>query len=240
MTWADLRRNLTLANSDYIASVFEGYHHVKPHIVFPPAPGHFTVQPWAEKKAQIVCLGRMAPEKDLPKVVEIIRQLRALGHDLSLIVIGTWDCSGAYRRNLRRLLAQHRDWVRCEEDITRQEVIRLLEESRYGIHGMVGEHFGMAVAEMQQAGCIVFVPHIGGPVEVVGHEPRLIYASVEEAVTKIDAVLHDPILQTELYQRALRQRVLFTTERFVCEIQEIVRQFVRASSTTSEVSSPLR
>jgi glycosyltransferase involved in cell wall biosynthesis len=239
MTWADLRHNLTLANSDYIASVFEGYHHVKPRIVFPPAPGHFTVQPWAEKKAQIVYLGRMAPEKDLPKVIEIIRQLRALGHDLSLIVIGTWDCSEAYRRNLRRLLTQHRDWVRCEQGITRQEVIRLLEESRYGIHGMVGEHFGMAVAEMQQAGCIVFVPHIGGPVEIVGHEPRLIYASVEEAVTKIDAVLRDPILQTELYQHSLRQRVLFTTERFVCEIQEIVRQFVRASSTTSEVSSPL-
>ena len=58
-------------------------------------------------------------------------------------------------------------------------------------------------------------------------------------MTKIDAVLRDPMLQTKLYHQALRQRVLFTTERFVGEIQEIVRQFVRASSTTSEVSSPL-
>ena len=239
MAWADLRRNLTLANSNYIASIFEGYHNVKPRIVFPPAPGHFTVKPWAEKKDQIVCLGRIATDKDLPKVIEIIRQLRVLGHDLSLIVIGTWDCSGAYRRNLRRLLEQHRDWVRLEQDIPRQKVVRLLEESRYGIHGMVGEHFGMAVAEMQQAGCIVFVPHIGGPVEIVGHEPRVIYASVEEAVTKIDAVLRDSGLQTELYHHALRQRELFTTERFVREIQEIVRQFGHASSTGPDVSSPV-
>jgi hypothetical protein len=52
-------------------------------------------------------------------------------------------------------------------------------------------------------------------------------------------MLRDPMLQIDLYQRALRQRVLFTTERFVGEIQEIVHQFVRASSTTSEVASPL-
>jgi glycosyltransferase involved in cell wall biosynthesis len=191
-TWADLRRNLTLANSDYIASIFEAYHNVKPRTVFPAAPGHFTVRPWAEKKDQIVCLGRIAPEKDLPKVEEITRQLRALGHNLPLLVIGTWNCSGAYRCNLHRLLEQYRDWVQLEQDIPRQDVVRLLEESRYGMHGMVGEYFGMAVAEMQRAGSVVFVPHIGGPVETVGHEPRVIYASVEEAVTKINAVLCDP------------------------------------------------
>jgi glycosyltransferase involved in cell wall biosynthesis len=125
-TRASLRRNLTLANSNYIASLFEAYHHVKPHIVVPPAPGHVTVQPWAEKKEQMVCLGRLAPEKDLPKIIEIIRQLRARGHALSLIVIGTWNCSGAYRRHLHRLVEQHRDWVRLEQDLSRQEVVRLL------------------------------------------------------------------------------------------------------------------
>jgi hypothetical protein len=40
------------------------------------------------------------------------------------------------------------------------------------------DSYRMAVAEMQQAGCIVCVPASGGPVEIVGHEPRVLYASV--------------------------------------------------------------
>ena len=137
------------------------------------------------------------------------------------------------------MLEQHRDWVRPEQDRTRQEVVRLLEESRYGIHGMVGEHFGMAVAEMQRAGCIVFVPHVGGPVEIVGHEPRVCYSSIKEAVSKIDAVLRNPGIQAELYHHALRQRELFTTERFVREIRESVRQFVHTPANASDISSPV-
>jgi glycosyltransferase involved in cell wall biosynthesis len=104
---------------------------------------------------------------------------------------------------------------------------------------MVGEHFGMAVAEMQRAGCIVFVPHIGGPLEIVGHEPRVIYASVEEAVTKMDAVLRNPGWQTELYHCALLQGELFTTERFVRQIQESVRQFIHTSANASDIASPV-
>jgi glycosyltransferase involved in cell wall biosynthesis len=237
-TPASLRRNLTLVNSQYIASLFEACHKIKPRIVFPPVPGQFTVLPWAEKKPQIVCLGRIFPGKDVPKVVEIVRQLRGLGHDLRLLIIGSWNCSRGYRRRLAPVLTQHHDWITLVQDISRQEVVRLLEESRYGIHGMIGEHFGMAVAEMQRAGCIVFVPDLGGPVEIVGHESRVIYGSVADAVRKMDTVLRHPGLQTELYQHALRQREVFTTERFVREIQEVVREFVHPAASASDGSCP--
>jgi glycosyltransferase involved in cell wall biosynthesis len=42
---------------------------------------------------------------------------------------------------------------------------------RYGIHGMLDEHFGMAPAELAAAGCIVFVPNDGGQVEIVDDDP---------------------------------------------------------------------
>ncbi len=149
------------------------------------------------------------------------------GHALLLIIIGVWDCLGAYRRHLRRVLECHRDWVRLAQDISREEVVCLLEASRYGLHGMVGEQFGMAVAEMQRAGCIFFVPHMGGPVEIVGHEPRVLYASVEEAVTKMDAVLRDPGLQMDLYHQALRQRELFTTEALCARCRRVSASLCR-------------
>ena len=48
---------------------------------------------------------------------------------------------------------------------------------RYGIHGMREEHFGMAPAELARAGAIVWVPRGGGQMEIVGHEPALMFDS---------------------------------------------------------------
>jgi glycosyltransferase involved in cell wall biosynthesis len=225
-TRASLRRNLTLVNSGYVGSMYRMLYDVEPQVVFPPVPGTFTVKPWAAKRNRIVCLGRIAPEKDLPRVIEIVRRVRAQGRELSLLVIGTWNCSASYARALRRLFEAHRDWITLRHEVTRDELVTLLEESRYGLHGMRDEHFGMAVAEMQRAGCVVFVPHGGGPREIIGQEPRLLYASVDEAVAKIGAVLRDPARQAALYQQALQRRELFTAERFMGEMREVVRRFL--------------
>ena len=64
-TWADLRRNLTLANADYIASIFEAYHNRQAAYCLPCGSGPFTVR--GREKDQIVFLGRIAPEKACPR-----------------------------------------------------------------------------------------------------------------------------------------------------------------------------
>ena len=43
----------------------------------------------------------------------------------------------------------------------------------------------MAPAELARAGAIVWVPRGGGQMEIVGHEPALMYDSDDDAVTKI-------------------------------------------------------
>ena len=222
-----LRRNVTLANSAYTASLFQTLHGVPARVVHPPAPGHFAARPWSERKNRVVCVGRILPGKDVPRVVEIVGRLRALGHELSLVVVGAWSCSSSYRRDVGRLLERHRAWVSHEPDLSRDELTRLLAESRYGIHAMVGEPFGMAVAEMQRAGCIAFVPRVGGPSEIVGHEPRVVYGSVDEAVAHADEVLRDPRLQAKLHTHALARGDLFTVERFTAQIREHVDRFAR-------------
>ena len=50
---------------------------------------------------------------------------------------------------------------------------------------MEEEHFGMVVAEMIKAACIVFVPKGGGQVEIVGEDERMIYDDMIEASEKI-------------------------------------------------------
>ena len=64
---------------------------------------------------------------------------------------------------------------------------RLISTHRYGLHAMEAEPFGMAVAELLSGGCIPFVHDGGGQVEIVDHDPRLIYNSVADAAGKISS-----------------------------------------------------
>jgi glycosyltransferase involved in cell wall biosynthesis len=96
---------------------------------------------------------------------------------------------------------------------------------RYGIHGMREEHFGMAPAEMVRAGCIVWVPGGGGQVEIVGDEPRLLYASEDDAVEKIARTLADPAEEDRLRDRLDRRALRFTTAHFVDQVRRIVAEF---------------
>ena len=78
---------------------------------------------------------------------------------------------------------------------------------------MVGEHFGIAPAELQRGGCITFVPDDGGVVEIVGGDERLIYHSEEDAVEKIDRMLSDPELRAATVRDVVARAALFTEER---------------------------
>jgi len=83
----------------------------------------------------------------------------------------------------------------------------LLTHHRYGIHAC-HDAFGIAVAEMVDAGCIVFVPEGGGQVEIVNH-PELIFADDADAVDKILAVL-----ASEAKQESLRTHLVDMSQRF--------------------------
>ena len=98
---------------------------------------------------------------------------------------------------------------------------------RYGLHAMSEEHFGIAVAELQRAGCVTFVPERGGPREIVGEDKRLLFDTDDEAVTKIDRVLGDRQLQRELFERSHERRDLFSTDRFVDQLRQVVASFER-------------
>ena len=95
---------------------------------------------------------------------------------------------------------------------------------------MFDEPFGMAVAELVTGGCVTFVHNSGGQVEIVGNDERLIYSSPENAVNKILRALRDPDYQASLRSYVASRRNLFTAERFVNRIREVVGDFLREQS----------
>lgn len=221
---ARMRRNVTLVNSDWTAEYVRKVHAIEPITVYPPVADDFPHVAWSEREAGFVCVGRISPEKRLEMIADILAGVRQRGHDVRLQIIGVRDADEAYF-GVVRALARRENWITLHLDLPRAALIALLATQRFGIHGMRGEHFGMAVGEMVNAGCIVFAPDDGGPVEIIGDHPGLIYRSADDAVDKIDALLRDPALQETARTHLAQRRTRFSTDVFMREIRAVVERF---------------
>jgi glycosyltransferase involved in cell wall biosynthesis len=226
---ARMRENLTLVNSDWTGRVFHETHGVEPVTLYPPVASDFPDVPWERREHGFVCIGRISPEKRLGLIVTILAAVRARGHDVHLHIVGVVD-DPEYYHVVQRLQAENPAWVQVDVDLPRHELARLVARHRYGIHGMEHEHFGIAVAEMVNAGCIVFVPGSGGQVEIIGDHSELIYATANEAVDKIAAMLDAPAWQQTLRSQLALRRRRFSAEAFMHQMRSIVERFPQSAA----------
>jgi glycosyltransferase involved in cell wall biosynthesis len=222
-----IRQNITLANSDWTAArMRECYPGITTRTVYPPVVGDFSNSPWDGRENGFLCIGRIAPEKQIEKMIAIVGALREAGHDVHLHVVGTPDDDACSAR-ITRLAREHASWIELEQNLSRPELVSRICAHRYGIHGMPDEHFGMSIAEMVAGGCIVFVPDGGGQTEIVGDAPELRYLGADDAVRKINGVLSSAAEQERLRACLLPRRKLFSVGHFIKQIREIVDDFAR-------------
>ena len=215
--------NLTLANSAWTARLFEDWYGRPCRVLYPPVVGGFPDVPWESRERAFIAVGRISPEKELEKLVQILASVRERGHAVRLRIAGHVD-NHPYADRVRRLAATTGDWVEFHGDLPWPALASLICRHRYGIHGMTGEHFGIAPAELQLAGCITFVPADGGQIEIVNRDERVMYHDAEDAVRKIDAMLSNEELESEMRLEALRRAALFSTERFEREMRAVVEE----------------
>lgn len=222
-TDAGLGRNLSIANSAFIAGRMRQVYGIDSVVVFPPVTSDFPDVPWERREAAMVAVGRIHASKRWEMAVEIVEAVRGRGHAMGLTLIGHRDDAECLER-LERLAAT-RPWFRLRLDVTRDELLATVAGHRYGIHTMEEEHFGMGPAEILSAGCLLFAHDSGGPVEILGGEERLLFAGVPDAAGKIARVLEDAALGAALRERLAARRGLFTTGTFCTRMREIVDRF---------------
>jgi glycosyltransferase involved in cell wall biosynthesis len=221
-----LRQNLTLANSNWTAARLEQLLGVKARTLYPPVANPAPAIPWSDRQNAFLAVGRISPEKEYERSMRILARVRQEVPDLTFTIVGTWDRHPSrYMRELQHLAASLGSWVVFRQEVTRDEIRRLMARHRYGIHGMREEHFGMAPAEMVRAGMIVWVPGGGGQVEIVGDEPALLFDTEEEAGGKILDVLERGSEQGRLREHLQTRSALFGTNRFMDEVRSIVATF---------------
>lgn len=225
-SFARMRANLTLVNSDWTGAWVRDAYGVPSVTVHPPIPGSFPTTPWEEREAGIVCVGRLVPAKELEVALEIAARLRERGAALRLHVAGRSQPGfRSYLEGLRRHTAGLGGWVEIHEDLGRDALLELLGRQRFGLHATREEPFGIAVAEMARAGCVVLTPRSGGQLEITGGDESLVYDGVDDAVEKILALLRSSERCERAREHLLQRTRRFDVETFVTRIRELVAGF---------------
>jgi glycosyltransferase involved in cell wall biosynthesis len=217
-----VKTNCALTVSNWTGEVVRKVYGVETRTVYPPVTLEFPEVPFAEREPGFVCLGRIVPAKRILELISIMRSVRERGFDVHLHIIGPVGDSD-YVRRVRAAQGEHSTWVFLEGSLERARMTEMITRHRFGIHGMLQEHFGIAVAEMAKAGCIVFLPCGGGQPEIVDHDSRVVYVNDDEAVDKIVAVLEDEQIQANLSEKMSACGSRFSSARFVSEIQDAVK-----------------
>ena len=218
------KNNISLANSKWTAELMRRDYGVQAGVLYPPVTSVFPNVPHRDRENGFVCIGRIIPEKQIETIIEILEGVRGKGHDVHLHVVGDADNSH-YARNLRgHCLERNLGWVSFEGRLDEPSKNALIAKHGFGISGRKNEPFGIAVAEMVQAGAIVFVPDNGGQVEIVNHD-TLVYDSVPDAIDKIDMVLGRQDLQTILHEHLEKDAQQFSVDHFQIGIKVVVSEF---------------
>lgn len=190
-------------------------------VLYPPVAAEFIETTWEDKEFGFVSIGRIAPEKRVDTMIEILSRVRKAGFKIHFHIIGGLD-NNPYSERVRNLVGQGSEWIHLEEHKAGRDKSELLRRHRFAIHGRPYEAFGISVAEFVKAGAIPFIPNTGGQTEIVPCQ-ELQYANVDEAVGKIVNLLRNEGLQEKMRERLRQQAGLFKIEFFKAQFKEIVQ-----------------
>lgn len=219
-----VKRNVTLVDSDWMGRLTKTALGIDTRTLYPPVPDGFSPEPWERRENGFLCIGRIVPEKQLERVLHVLREVRAAVPDIHLHImgrIGDHDYAQSLMREARKL----GDWIEFETNASAERKAELLSRHRFGIHGKENEPFGITIAELIKAGCIVWVPRGGGQVEIVDH-PDLTYESIQDGAAKILRVLGDAPRAAALLDHLKGQAQKFSVERYQQDVLDIVDRFL--------------
>ncbi len=219
------KKNLTISNSDWTAQTMKRVYGIETYKIYPPVINAFSDTSWEKREPGFVYLGRISPEKNIEFIIEVIKSLRNKGNDVHLHVLGDSD-DFRYMSKIKKLCEDNRKWAFFYGKVAVKEKLVFLNSHRFGLSACWNEAFGISIAEMVRAGCIVWVPDGGGQTEIVEH-PQLIFSGIEDAVEKIDGVLKDQQQQAALGKHLEDRSRMFSTEKYSKDVESVVVSFLK-------------
>lgn len=216
---------------------------LKTHRVYPPCEiAHLKKLEHTERNNEILILsvGQFRPEKNHPLQLQALYELRtllarneALWNRIKLVIVGSCRNDEDYER-LKNMqdLAKHlslENSIEFKVNVSYDELLKIYQQSKIGIHTMWNEHFGIGIVECMAAGLIMIAHKSGGPLlDIIetseGSQNGYLATDAVEYAGSILNIILNPVDTNRSIIDAARSSV----ERF--SEKEFDEQFLRAIS----------
>ena len=231
-------RETVLSNSEFVRKCIEDYYKCKIHAAFYP-PTMFEsgcVDPGEnfsrverveacrgggmEGCADIACIGRLAPEKRICSLIDIVREARKRsGVDFKVRFAG--KCPETDNGREIKALAEKYDWVRLEGTLYGAAKAAFLASCKFALHGCKVEAFGISITEYLKAGLVPVVPQEGGSSEVVGLDD-LVYGSDDEATEILARLATDEVFYRKCQAHCTERGKEFSAAAYMNRQKELM------------------
>jgi glycosyltransferase involved in cell wall biosynthesis len=219
-----VRSSTLLADSGWTADVVQDAYDERPTVIHPPVDTRGfdeAAVPWGGREPGFVAVGRVAPDKDVLRNVEIVDRVRDRGHDVHLHLVGP-EADDEYAREVERAAAD-REYVNLDGEVSRERLVELVSTHRYGLHAARHDGFSTAVAELVAGGTLPFVPDRGSQPDIVGSDD-LTYGTTDEAAEQIDRVLSNSERARKLRRATPEIEDRFGKRQFHRKMREVVAE----------------
>ncbi len=141
--------------------------------------------------------GRLAPEKNLPLLLETMERLSGSGRECRLLIAGDGICRAAFLLEAERRLGSRVTWLGHVSD--REELARIYANCDFFLHPNPREPFGIAPLEAMASELVLVGPNSGGLKSFAGgNNACLVAPTGSEFATAVERVVLDDGLRREI------------------------------------------
>ena len=144
-------------------------------LVYPPVDIEKYQNTQKKKLEQIVTMGRFSEAKRQLEQIKMAQKVP----NIDVHIIGFVHDSVYYQQCQRYIDENNINNVHLHADMPFEQVLKMLSESKYFLHSLINEPFGLTAVQAIASGCIPIVHNSGGQKETVT-DSRLRYDSLSE------------------------------------------------------------
>ncbi len=201
---------ILLANSKFTSNRIKEEWGRESSVLYPPV----ELKRPGDKEEQVLSVGRFSFEKRYEEVVRLAEAMPAM----KFIICGALYDRAYYEKIAT--LAASRENILLKPDVPDAELGLLLAKSRFFLHAMRNEDFGIALVEAMSCGCIPVVHRSGGPEEIIGDE-ALTFNEIGEVPSIISSVAgREEKISAMMVQKASE----FSYENFVSRAEQEIKK----------------
>lgn len=205
-------RETVYPNSKWAKQQIEEFFHCTTAFAFYPPTLYQPREGVAERSNEVVYIGRIDAMKRIEFIVDVVDRVRAAtGVDLQLKIAGMLKDDN-YCRGLQEKCGGLK-WIEFLGPVFGGQKQSLLAHSKFAVHVLRDEAFGISVVEYLKSGIVPIVPNEGGAAEVVGDE-RLMYADQDDAVRKLSNLVSDSACYDSLAKACRARADYFSAEAY--------------------------